>query len=132
VPSLGAANAVMVRQRDKPAVAHAAFLALDRLVIIKPATELHSLEAAPDLMEGRESTREDYFATSAKRGSASHCCEVTKLRRGVERSTQFIVIWGLTDHFRYSRIFPFCILPQCFATLMPNRAWSWHDHCASA
>jgi hypothetical protein len=51
-----------VRSQDNPAVAHAAFLALDRLVINNPAMVLESLEDEPDLMEGRESTRADYFA----------------------------------------------------------------------
>jgi hypothetical protein len=52
----------LVRSQDNPAVAHAAFLALDRLVINNPATVLESLEDEPDLMKGRESTRADYFA----------------------------------------------------------------------
>ncbi|MGD0411249.1 MAG: hypothetical protein ABSC18_06060 [Verrucomicrobiota bacterium] len=52
----------LVRQQDNPAVAHASFLALDRLVIANPAAELAALEAAPDLMQGREATRADYFA----------------------------------------------------------------------
>lgn len=52
----------LVRQQDNPAVAHASFLALDRLVINNPATELAALEATPDLMQGREATRADYFA----------------------------------------------------------------------
>ena len=52
----------LVRQQDNPAMAHAAYLALDRLVINNPAAVLGSLEADPDLMQGRESTRADYFA----------------------------------------------------------------------
>jgi hypothetical protein len=52
----------LVQGQDNPAVAHAAYLALDRLVINNPATVLQSLEAEPDLMAGRESTRADYFA----------------------------------------------------------------------
>ena len=52
----------LVRQQDNPAVAHASYLALDRLVINNPATVLGALEAAPDLMQGREATRADYFA----------------------------------------------------------------------
>jgi len=52
----------LVRQQDNPAVAHASFLALDRLVINNTASVLAALEAAPDLMQGRESTRADYFA----------------------------------------------------------------------
>jgi len=52
----------LVRRQDNPAVAHAAFLALDRLVINDPATTLAALEAAPDSMQGREQTRANYFA----------------------------------------------------------------------
>ena len=51
----------LVRQQD-PALSHASYLALDRLVINNPAAVLGALEAAPDLMQGREATRADYFA----------------------------------------------------------------------
>ncbi len=52
----------LVQSQDNPAIAHAAYLALDRLVINNTASVLSALEAAPDLMQGRESTRADYFA----------------------------------------------------------------------
>jgi len=52
----------LVRAQDNPAVAHAAFLALDRLAINQPAEVLAALEAHPDWMQGREETRADYFA----------------------------------------------------------------------
>jgi hypothetical protein len=52
----------LVRRQDNPAVAHAAFLALDRLVINDPATTLAALQTEPSLMQGRELTRADYFA----------------------------------------------------------------------
>jgi hypothetical protein len=52
----------LVRLQDNPAVAHAAYLALDRLAINEPAALLGALEASPDLMLGREQTRADYFA----------------------------------------------------------------------
>ena len=52
----------LVRLQDNPAVAHAAYLALDRLAINEPAALLGALEADPDLMQGREQTRADYFA----------------------------------------------------------------------
>jgi len=52
----------LVRQQDNPAVAHAAYLALDRLVINDPAAMMAALEASPQLMQGREATRADYFA----------------------------------------------------------------------
>jgi hypothetical protein len=56
------ALAEMARQQDNPAVTHASYLALDRLVIANPATVLGALEATPDLMQGREATRADFFA----------------------------------------------------------------------
>jgi hypothetical protein len=52
----------LVRRQDNPAVAHAAYLALDRLVINDPAALLTVLQATPELMQGREATRADYFA----------------------------------------------------------------------
>ena len=52
----------LVRKQDNPAVAHAAYLALDRLAINEPVTLLGALAAAPDLMQGREQTRANYFA----------------------------------------------------------------------
>jgi hypothetical protein len=52
----------LVTNQDNTAIAHAAYLALDRLVIDFPATTLDALENAPDAMQGRELTRADYFA----------------------------------------------------------------------
>ena len=52
----------LVRKQDNPAVAHASFLALDRLVINNPTTTLTALLADPNSMQGRETTRADYFA----------------------------------------------------------------------
>jgi hypothetical protein len=52
----------LIRKQDNPAIAHAAFLALDRLVIKDPSTLLVALLTEPDLMKGRELTRADYFA----------------------------------------------------------------------
>jgi len=52
----------LVRKQDNPAVAHASFLALDRLVINNPTTTLTALLADPGSMQGRETTRADYFA----------------------------------------------------------------------
>ncbi len=52
----------LVRMQDNPAVAHAAYLALDRLAITEPAALLGALEADSNLMQGREQTRADYFA----------------------------------------------------------------------
>jgi hypothetical protein len=58
LPALGE----LVRKQDNPAVAHASYLALDRLVINDPATMLAALGADPSLMQGREATRANYFA----------------------------------------------------------------------
>ena len=43
-------------------MAHASYLALDRLVINNPTATLTALLADPSLMQGREATRADYFA----------------------------------------------------------------------
>jgi len=52
----------LVSLTNNPAVAHASYLALDRLVINNPAAELAALESDPSLMQGRELTRANYFA----------------------------------------------------------------------
>ena len=52
----------LIRRKDNPAVAHASFLTLDRLVINDPVPTLTALQSAPDWMEGREQTRANYFA----------------------------------------------------------------------
>ena len=52
----------LVRRQDNPAVAHAAYLALDRLVINDPSLTLSVLQSSPELMQGRELTRANYFA----------------------------------------------------------------------
>jgi len=52
----------LVRRQDNQAVAHAAYLALDRLTINDPAAILSFLAANPHVMEGREITRANYFA----------------------------------------------------------------------
>lgn len=52
----------LVREKDNRAVAHAAFLTLDRLVINQPAEVLSAIEQHPDWMQGREETRANYFA----------------------------------------------------------------------
>lgn len=52
----------LVRREDNPAVAHAAFLALDRLVINDPVQTLTALQTTSESMQGREPTRANYFA----------------------------------------------------------------------
>lgn len=54
--------ASLVRDMDNRAVAHAAFLTLDRLTIAEPVSILSKLQAEPELMKGREQTRANYFA----------------------------------------------------------------------
>jgi hypothetical protein len=52
----------LLRQTENRAVSHAAYLALDRLVLQEPGPVLRLLEAQPELMTGRELTRANYFA----------------------------------------------------------------------
>ncbi|HKQ39103.1 MAG TPA: hypothetical protein VJ063_13585, partial [Verrucomicrobiae bacterium] len=52
----------LLKKKDNQAVAHAAYLALDRLVLKEPAAMLTELQNSPDLMRGREITRANYFA----------------------------------------------------------------------
>lgn len=52
----------LVSKKDNQAVAHAAYLTLDRLVINEPATALATLNQHPEWMQGREETRANYFA----------------------------------------------------------------------
>lgn len=52
----------LVKRQDNQAVAHAAFLALDRMVIRQPTEALTVLEQQPAMMQGREQTRANYFA----------------------------------------------------------------------
>lgn len=64
---LGGTNLVtalgdLLRKQDNQAVAQAAYLSLDRLIINEPAPLLSLLENDPALMQGRERTRANYFA----------------------------------------------------------------------
>ena len=52
----------IVRDKDNPAAAHAAFLTLDRLTIDAPATMLKQLVDQPEMMAGREQTRANLVA----------------------------------------------------------------------
>jgi hypothetical protein len=60
----------LVRRQDNRAVAHAAYLALDRLTIADAASTLAVLQADPTLMQGRESSRAGYFARADVRAPA--------------------------------------------------------------
>jgi len=52
----------LVKQTENKAVAHAAYLALDRLTLADAAAVLDELNRSPDLLAGREATRANYFA----------------------------------------------------------------------
>ena len=52
----------LLRQTENRAVAHAAYLAQDRLVLKEAGAVLRMLEAQPGLMNGREQTRANFFA----------------------------------------------------------------------
>ncbi|HYV31418.1 MAG TPA: hypothetical protein VEO53_09970, partial [Candidatus Binatia bacterium] len=52
----------LLRQTDNHALAHAAYLALDRLTLSNPAATLEHLLKDPSAMQGREQTRANYFA----------------------------------------------------------------------
>lgn len=54
--------AELLRHKENPAVAHAAYLAIDRLAVQDPALLLAKLQSDPALLEGREQTRANYFA----------------------------------------------------------------------
>jgi hypothetical protein len=54
--------ATILKDKENPATAHAAFLALDRLTLKDPASTLEDLLNTPALAEGREATRANYFA----------------------------------------------------------------------
>jgi hypothetical protein len=58
MPALGE----LIRRQDNPAVAHASYLALDRMVINDPVGALTALQSVPGWMSGREQTRANYFA----------------------------------------------------------------------
>lgn len=52
----------LLRQTNQQALAHAAFLALDRLTIAAPVEFLGALQTQPDALAGREAARAGYFA----------------------------------------------------------------------
>ena len=56
--------ATCVKQTDNRALAHAAYLTLDRLIQAEPANTLSILQSQPQLLDGREGTRADFFARS--------------------------------------------------------------------
>jgi len=58
----------LLRQTNQPALAHAAFLALDRLTLAAPVEFLGALQALPAEFEGREAARACFFA----RADATH------------------------------------------------------------
>lgn len=66
MPSLSS----LIRATNNPAVTHAAYLAMDRLIINDPARILAALAASPASLHGRESARADFFARADVRDPA--------------------------------------------------------------
>ena len=62
--------ASLIQKKDNPTVAHAAFLALDRLTIVEPVATLGVLQADARLLSGREVTRANLFARADVREPA--------------------------------------------------------------
>ncbi len=62
--------AELMEHRENRALAHAAYLTLDRLTINDPAAALTALGAQPELMKGRELTRANFFARADVRDLA--------------------------------------------------------------
>lgn len=52
----------LLAHKDNQAVAHAAYLSLDRMIINRPTEFLSAMAENPKAMEGRELVRADYFA----------------------------------------------------------------------
>ena len=52
----------LITKKKNRAVAHAAYLTLDRLILERPAEVLSQISRDPNLMHGREQTRANYFA----------------------------------------------------------------------
>jgi len=67
----------LLRQTNQPALAHAAFLALDRLTLAAPVELLSALQAQPAELEGREAARAGFFA----RADAMHPAQRTLLEQ---------------------------------------------------
>lgn len=61
--------AALARRQDNQAVAHAAFIALDRMTLRDTGVTLGALQAQPGLMAGRELTRANFFARADVRES---------------------------------------------------------------
>jgi hypothetical protein len=69
-PEVSKALTDLVRLKDNRAVAHAAFLALDRISQREPAALFNLLGTQPELMDGREVTRANYLARADVRDAA--------------------------------------------------------------
>lgn len=55
----------LVRRQDNPALAHAAYLSLDRLTLQDSAAVLDRLQNDSSILSGREQTRANYFARAS-------------------------------------------------------------------
>ena len=63
--SLAGELSTLAGRKDNPAIAHAAYLSLDRLTLQQPAEMLDVLQRQPDLLNGREATRANLFARAS-------------------------------------------------------------------
>ncbi len=87
----------LVRDKENRAVAHAAYLTLDRLTIADPAAALAPLAARPEMMDGREQTRANFFARADVRDAGQRKILESYLL-DPQRSTQ--------EMESFARIFP--------------------------
>jgi hypothetical protein len=84
--------ASLLKDKKNKAVAHAAYLTLDRLVQAAPVEVLEQLQSQPKLMEGRETTRADFFARVDVRDPQQRKIVETYLldpKRGITELNQF-------------------------------------------
>ncbi len=100
----------LVRDHDRRATAHAAYLTLDRLTLIDAATTLAPLAAQPDLMEGRDhwmilTASSTAVLRGARLGSTSPCSPLWSRIRplSLESSTSPSNIVNRVRPFRSTR-----------------------------
>jgi hypothetical protein len=91
----------LVRNTNNPAVAHAAYLALDRLTLKNPNLVLEHLLNHPDAMIGREQTRANYFARADVRDPSQRQILERYLSRETLSSTELDTFAGLYPNANY-------------------------------
>jgi hypothetical protein len=97
IPPLGN----LVRKLDNQAVAHAAYLTLDRLTLSDPVGTLSLLANDPELMRGREETRANYFARADVRDPAQRRLLETYLLRPALDPTELARFSGVYPNANY-------------------------------